>query len=254
MLAFRYDNTFEGLLSAIFDAYIRKAFPKILLAPEEIPPLTATEIHTVATSRPKADRVFAGLCKRLTREGKNTVLLTFLAEEPEAATALFHYICKQFNAPPGISIEGDFSDKDVLAVDRTAKRVNAEVCHLLGFARFQKTAEDIFFSAVAPRHNILSLMLPHFMNRFSGHPWILYDLRRGFGFYHTNGTISEMSLSGDLPASGMLPAHLLAGDEKKIQSVWRQYLCAVTITERINPRLQARCLPRRFWPHMTEMR
>ena len=254
MLAFRYDNTFEGLLSAVFDAYIQKNFPEMLLAPEEIPPLTATTIHTVVTSRPKADRVFAGLCRRLTHEGKNTVLLTFLAEETGTATLLFRYICKQFNAPPSVSIEGNFSDKDVLAVDRAAKRVHAEVCHLLGFARFQKTTEDIYFSAVAPRHNILPLMLPHFMSRFSGHPWVLYDLRRGFGFYHTDGTISEMSLTRNLSSSGMLPEHLLAGDEKKFQTLWRHYLRAVTITEKVNPRLQARCLPRRFWPHMTEMR
>jgi len=253
MLAFRYDTTFEGLLSAVFDAYSRKKFPELLLAPEEIPPLTTTEIHTVATSRSKADRVFTGLCKRLTREGKNTVLLTFLADEAETPTLIFRYICKQFNAPQGVSIEGDFFDKDVLAIDRTAKRVNAEVCHLLGFARFQKTAEDIYFSAIAPRHNILSLMLPHFIDRFSGHPWILYDLRRSFGFYHKDGKISEMSLTGEFPDSGMLPDHLLAEDEKIFQTIWRQYLRAATIMERANLRLQARCLPRRFWPHMIEM-
>ena len=35
MLIFRYDKTFEGLLTAIFDAYSIKRFPDVLLAAEE---------------------------------------------------------------------------------------------------------------------------------------------------------------------------------------------------------------------------
>ena len=254
MLAYRCDNSFEGLLSAVFDAYTQREFPEILLGPEGVPPLTATTVKAVAANRPKADRVFAGLCKRLSREGKNNLLLTFLAEEKEIPSLLFRYIRKVFDAPPGFSVEGDFSDKDILAVDQIARKVTAEVYHLLGFARFQKTAEGMYFSAVSPRHNILSLLLSHFTNRFSSHPWILYDMRRGFGFYAQKGTIHEVSLTEELEDNGMLADHLLAEDEKTFQKTWQQYLKAATITERLNTRLQTRCLPRRFWPYMTEMR
>ena len=254
MLAFRFDNTFEGLLSAVFDAYTRKEFPEILLEPGEIPPLTVAAVHTVATSRPKADRVFAGLGKRLSREGKNTVLLAFLAEQEGVASPLFRYIRKVFDAPPGTTVESDFSDRDILFVDQTARKVYAEHQHLLGFARFQKTTEGIFFSAMSPRYNVLALLLPHFMDRFASHPWIVYDARRGFGFYHEKGTIRDMALDGGTLVDGMLPAHLLAEDEHRFQDTWRRYLQAATITERINWKLQARCLPRRFWPYMTEMR
>ncbi|SBV90899.1 conserved hypothetical protein [uncultured delta proteobacterium] len=254
MLAFRYDNTFEGLLSAVFDAYTRKEFPEIILEPGVIPPLTVSAIREVATSRPKADRVFAGLGKRLSREGKNTVLLAFLAETEGTATHLFRYICKAFDAPPGVTVEADFTDGDILAVDQAARKVFAEHHRLLGFARFQKTADNIFFSAISPRYNVLALLLPHFMDRFASHPWVIYDAGRGFGFYHENGTISDMSLNGELLTSGMLPDRLLAEDEKAFQEIWQEYLRAATIKERMNVTLQARCLPRRFWPYMTEMR
>lgn len=51
MLIFRYDKTFEGLLTAIFDAYSIKRFPDVLLAEEETPPLFYDEIITVIWMR-----------------------------------------------------------------------------------------------------------------------------------------------------------------------------------------------------------
>ena len=256
MLAFRHDNSFEGILSAVFDAYTRKEFPEILLDAEEIPPLTVSAVHEVETSRPKADRVFAGLCKRLTRTGKNTVLLVHLSELAGSAALLFRYIRKIFDAPRdgrGLLPECDFSDRDILAADQIARKVYCEYHHLLGFARFQKTAEGIYFAALSPRHNVLAMLLPHFMDRFSTHPWVVYDARRGFGFYHENGAVSDMTLDGDILENGRLPARLLAEDELLIQSLWAGYLGSATIRERMNLKLQTRCLPRRYWPHMAEM-
>lgn len=252
MLAFRYDRSFEGLLSAIFDAYTRKEFPECILGPEEVPPLTVSSVHTVMTSRSKADRVFAGLGKRLTRTGKNSVLLAFLSEEAEIATLLFRYMRKIFDSPLGKMPETDFADADIFAVDQTARKVYAEQNHLLGFARFQKTAEGIYFAALSPRYNVLSLMPAHFKDRFSAHPWIIYDARRGFGFHHESGIISDVVLEGEVLSDGKLPAHLLAQGEEFFQKMWEGYLASASIRERINRPLQARCLPRRFWPHMTE--
>ena len=33
MIVFRYDRTFEGLLTVVFDAYSRKSFPERLIGP-----------------------------------------------------------------------------------------------------------------------------------------------------------------------------------------------------------------------------
>lgn len=39
MTVFQYDSTFEGLLTALFDAYYRRTFPDLLLAEKEPLPL-----------------------------------------------------------------------------------------------------------------------------------------------------------------------------------------------------------------------
>lgn len=49
MHVFFYDNSFEGLLSAVFDAYTLKIFPERLLAAGEIAPLPTVGTHDVVT-------------------------------------------------------------------------------------------------------------------------------------------------------------------------------------------------------------
>ncbi len=49
MTVFRYDKTFEGLLTAVFDAYARRMWPEALLSEGEPAPLFTSEEHTVVT-------------------------------------------------------------------------------------------------------------------------------------------------------------------------------------------------------------
>ena len=49
MLVFRYDKSFDGLLSALFDAYSLRAFPEALIGPGEPEPLFTERVHEVVT-------------------------------------------------------------------------------------------------------------------------------------------------------------------------------------------------------------
>ena len=66
MLVFRYDKSFDGLLSALFDAYSMRAFPEALIGPGEPEPLFTERVHDVATDEAHAGRVWRGLERRLT--------------------------------------------------------------------------------------------------------------------------------------------------------------------------------------------
>ena len=58
MLVFRYDKSFDGLLSALFDAYSMRTFPAALLGPGEPDPLYPERVHDVATDEAHAGRVW----------------------------------------------------------------------------------------------------------------------------------------------------------------------------------------------------
>ncbi len=251
MLAFLYDKTFEGLLAVIFDAYTHKAFPDVLLGEDDIPPLTVTRTHRVLSREDKTARVFAGLRRRLSPEGLNTLTCAWLADEDGTDRLLLRYLRGVFDAGPGY--ERDYADKDVFAVNQLAHKVYGEAHQLEGFARFQKTADEVYFCALAPRYNVLPLLGRHFAGRFAGQPWVVYDLRRHYGLAHERGTFREVFLDETrLDAVGRLDNNVLAENEHLYQAMWKDYCAAATIAERANPRLQQRCMPRRFWPYMTE--
>lgn len=53
MTVFRFDNTFEGLLTCVFDAYFRRTFPDLLLCEGEPLPLFHDEVVEVHTDEKK---------------------------------------------------------------------------------------------------------------------------------------------------------------------------------------------------------
>ena len=51
MIIFVYDKTFEGLLTAVFDAYSRRTFPDLLVTEGEPFPVSYTHLTLPTNSR-----------------------------------------------------------------------------------------------------------------------------------------------------------------------------------------------------------
>jgi probable DNA metabolism protein len=251
MRVYVYDKSFEGLLSAVFDAYLRRIFPDLLVGEQEVPPLLAAGAHTVCVTREKAERVAAGLKKRLSRSGYGDLLRVWLSEQEGCEMLLLRYLRKIFDSP--YSVERNFADKDVSAVAKLAGQVGTESHLMCGFARFQKTAEGIYCAVIGPRYNVLPLMLSHFTERFGDQRWALYDAKRGYGVLAAGDEgFREITPDAGYAGNGRLKSSLLADGELLFQNLWKSYHRAVSIEERRNPMLQRNCMPKRFWAYMTE--
>ena len=238
-------------MTAVFDAYNRRTFPDRLLGTDEPEPLFVDESYTVLTQDDKSMRVWKGLEQKLEANTLNMITYVWLSELPGSDELIFRYIRKTFDSPR--SIETNFADEDVLRMQKTAQKVSKERHRLIELVRFQKAADDVFFAPVAPDHNCLPLTLGHFKDRFHDQKWILYDTKRNYGYYYDLKTITEMTLdSSDLFPGGKLDESLMATDEKLFQDLWRGYFKAMTIKERINPRLHRQHLPQRYWKYLTE--
>ncbi|MDL2214602.1 TIGR03915 family putative DNA repair protein [Dysgonomonas sp. OttesenSCG-928-M03] len=251
MLIFFYDKTFEGLLTAIFDAYSRKTFPDKLLGEGDIAPLFMEESYRVVTDEKRAIRVWTAIERKISKQACNMLTYAWLSELDGCDELLFRYIRKAIDSEA--SIEMNFGDKDVLELHQIARKVGHEGHYLRMFVRFQKAADDIFFAPVSPIFNALPLVIDHFTDRFADQKWVIYDVKRHYGYYYDLHTTTEMTLDNDDHLlSGKLDENLMAQDEKLFQELWKGYFKAMTIKERINPRLQRQHMPRRFWKYLTE--
>lgn len=251
MIVFYYDKTFEGLLTALFDAYSRKVFPDKLLAKGEIEPMFTEERHTVITQEENASRVWTALQNKISKLACNMLTHVWLSEIEGSDELLFRYIRKAFDTKE--SIEMNFGDQDVLNTHQLARKVSHESHYLKQFVRFQKAADDIFFAPVSPIYNALPLAINHFADRFSDQKWVIYDIKRNYGFYYDLQSVTEITLDNtDSFLDGKLDEKLMAEDEKLFQDLWKGYFKAMTIKERINLKLQRQHMPKRFWKLLTE--
>ncbi|WP_293671669.1 TIGR03915 family putative DNA repair protein [uncultured Parabacteroides sp.] len=252
MTIFVYDKTFEGLLTAVFDAYSRRSFPDLLLAEGEPFPLFYDEAVTIYTDDVKVDRVWKGLQKKISATALSVITVTWLSELPQADLLLFRYIRKAIDAPR--TIELNFGDPDVLEVSKIWKKVTNERHRVIQFLRFQKAADGTFFAAVKPIYNVLPLTLSHLTDRFADQCWLLYDLQREYGYYYDGKETTEVRFEEKEAhlLSGLLSEELMDADEKLFQQMWKTYFKSIAIKERLNPKLHRQNMPARFWKYMPE--
>lgn len=252
MIIFIYDKTFEGLLTAVFDAYSRRSFPDALLGEGDVLPLFHDEVVTICTNHEKCDRVWKGLQKKLSSLALSGLTMNWLSELPEIDKLLFRYIRKVIDSPQ--SIELNFGDPDVLEISKVWKKVSREQLHIIQFFRFQKTSDGTFFSAVEPLYNVLPLVVFHLKDRFADQIWLIYDIKREYGYYYDLKEVTEVRFENKAShlLSGKLSEELMDQDEKLFQQLWKGYFKSIAIKERINPTLHRQNMPARFWKYMTE--
>lgn len=252
MTLFYYDRSFEGLLSALFDAYSRRQFPDHIRGVGEPAPMFTDTIHEVVSDTVKAGRVWRGLEKKVPGYVCNMVMCVWLSEEVGSDELLFRFLRKIFDRPGGAF--ADFADDDILQIKKLAQKVAYEGQRMRMFVRFQKAADGTFFAPVSPVYNALPLSIEYFRDRFADQRWFIYDTRRRYGYAYDLHEVREVTLENDEDIiEGKLSDEQMAEDEKLFQSMWKTYHKAIAIKERTNPRLQRQFMPRRYWKYLTEM-
>jgi len=259
MTVYVFDHTLDGLLTAVFDSFFLHQQPEFLLAEGEQLPLFADEPHHVVTDSEKAERVWKGLEKHLSKDGLRMITVSWLSEERALNQPLFNFICKVFRREPFDSYERNASDPDVLEVRNTCRRVLHEQLRMKQFIRFQKAKDGTYLAVVSPDHNVLPLIIDHFQDRFNDQPWLIYDAKRHYGYYY-DGAAAPIHITFEDEAAvpfnlsnGKLDAEVLSENDQIFQQLWRTYFKAICIKERMNPRKQLSDMPRRYWKYMTEL-
>ena len=256
MQVYVFDNTLDGLLTAVFDSFFRKQQDVTLLVEGEQLPLFADEPYRVVTDSEKATRVWKGLEKHLSKDGLHMITLSWLSEERALNQPLFNFICKVFRTNVK-GLERNASDEDVLAVRNTCRRVLHEQLRMKQFIRFQKAKDGTYLGVVSPDNDVLPLVISHFQDRFNDQPWLIYDARRHYGYYYDGSTATRITFEDEtqIPFSlenGKLNDAVLSDNDQLFQDLWRTYFKAICIKERMNPKKQLSDMPRRYWKYMTE--
>lgn len=252
MNIFSFDNTFEGLLTLAFECYSRRDFPDEILSGEGSQnQLFASNIE-ITTDEQKAERVWNGIVARSSEDNAHRIYRVFLSGLPDTPMLLVNFI--RIIIDSNVNQEMNFSLPVVVDVHKLHQKVCREAHRIHMFTRFQKTVEGSYYASFAPMYDVLPLCLPHFRDRFADQQWIIYDLKRNYGFLYNLKTV-ERVVFDDLKVNsqnGQLHQSLLAEDEKLFQKLWKQYFKSICIEERRNDKVHRQHLPQRFWKYLPE--
>jgi probable DNA metabolism protein len=246
-LVFLSDGTFEGLLTAIFESYVRKVEP-VQIRPRagHRPSLFESGVE-IACDPEKAERVWKGLKRHLGSEVRSQIHQAYLTGEPDVETLIYRRI--RLALPLREKSAEVESPAICLAIERLSQKVRREAHRMKGLVRFTKTEPNLFWAMINPRYDILPLIRRHFEKRYADQSWVIFDTARSYGLYFDKQTTREMrSYTGPFPGDFEGPN----SDEETCRQLWKTYFTAVNITERNNPRLHLRQLPRRYWSYLPE--
>jgi len=247
-----FDNSFDGFLTLVFESYRLRIVPDVISRAGENQSYLFSNLIYIPTEEEKADRVWKRIIEKTSKENADRIYRVFMSEVPESAKMIYEFI-RLMNEKP-YNIETDFSLAPVLSISKLHMKVAREADRIRMFTRFQKTAEKSYFASFSPQYNVLPLIIPHFADRFADQDWIIYDLKRNYGFYSNSEETIRISFDSlpVNPVTGQLEEPFHDPDERQFQMLWRKYYESITIEHRRNYKLHRQMLPKRFWKYLPE--
>ncbi len=244
MKEYVYDNSFDGLLTAIFDAYPEKGSIKLTKESCYTPNLLYESI-TVQTDQDKADRVYNSLYNKLSYTTLSNVYHLYLCDADDIDTLIFNYIKLCYKHSDNINLA---KNNDIIrAVDKYTKRVYGEAHRFQGFVRFKEIAPLVFYAKVEPDHNILPLIINHFKERFSDQHFIIHDLKRKYAIVYDlkEAYLQDLSLKEGQRLSKLT-------DTDSFENLFKSFYQSITLKERHKERQMRSYMPSRYWKHLIE--
>lgn len=237
-MVYIYDNSYEGFLTALFDSYND---PDALIYSSHYPGPPMLENLPVSTDLSKSTRLQKGIETKLGKAVLRDIYLLYLADTPDHGIITLQYLRFCFHV--GKKARSLRYEPSVKAALTLREKVTREWDRMLGFVRFNKTSDDVYVSNISPDHNILPLIANHFASRMPSHSFIIRDISRG---------LAILSHKGVWVLTELAPDTVFDFTSDEFRTIWKDYWKTMAISERLNPELQRRCMPKRYWKNLTE--
>lgn len=247
----KYDGSFEGFLCSVFYVYEHKLTAITIEKIKSHEPTFFDNAIVINSEDRKARRVWKGLSKKISSSGKTKIYKAFLSEIPNIENTLLYYIQKAMAST--INIEGDFTDPEILHLEKTVKKINREKHRMDAFVRFRLTKDGIYFATVEPDFDVLPLNADHFKNRYADQKWLIYDLKRKYGIYYNLDKVETviLELNSEINYQNKASSYFTF-EELQFQELWSNYFKSSNIATRKNMTLHIKHIPKRYWKYLSE--
>lgn len=277
-VAYCYDGTLEGLLSAVFQAYELHEDPQDIVREGNLQPRLGQTVRFVETDIGHAERVQRGVRRVCGAASADAVMRASLSDDPDAGTVVYRFVryamaqkrphdctgCRKRAACPGptaprgptaaagcsgkarSSVLNDLAHPAVEPLHRLVRAVENERHRMIQFLRFEHLENGVWLARCNPSASVVPLLMDWFCARFNTQPFIVYDESHGMaGVYEGR--------RWHLVRTDRLSVPDRAADEQLMQAAWKRFYRTVAVEARYNPELRRQHMPKRLWKNILEL-
>ena len=244
-LAYVYDGSLEGLLSAVFLAFERKEHPADVAPVASYAPRLGQVATAVKTDMQRAARVRAGIVRECGIDTFRQVAEASLSDEHDKGAAVLTFV--RYAMRRGSRARFDKAAPEVARFAEIVRSVQNERHLWQQFMRFSKTEGGVYVAVCNPKASVVPLLMDWFSARFNVQPFIVYD-----EVHHVAGVSRDGSWSL-VQADDFTPPPA-AADDALFEQAWKTFYDAVAIDARYNPELRMHFMPKRLWKNIVEMK
>ena len=240
-------------MSGVYEAYAsRLGFEnvKLQMETEMDRELFADYVEVIPESE-KAEKVLRTIRKELGLDAYEAICQAAASWDRRKADAIFKTVVLGLHLPKKQKVMNCLTKEYVCTVADLSKKTWHEAHRYMGFVRFTELSGNILYSDIKPENDILSLIAPHFANRYPEENWIIYDERRENFAIHRAGK-GWMIVEGKRIAEDLKSQQSM--EEEDYRAMWKAFTKSVAIEARKNENLQKQLLPLKFRDKMNEFK
>lgn len=244
-LAYVYDGTLEGLLSAVFYAYEYREYPVDVAKESCFQARIGQRVRVIQTDVSRAQRVRDGLIRVCGWRVYSAVRAVSLSDEPDAGFATLRFI--KYAMERGKRVLQDLVHPDVERFDSIRRFVGGEQHQMLQFIRFRKVEGGVYVAQCSPKASVVPLIMGRLAERFNDQPFLVHDrVHEIAGVYDGRSWWLTQTKLLQIPPDTL--------DEKTMARAWKVFYDTISVEARYNPELRRSNMPVRFWQDLTELK
>lgn len=246
---FLCQNSFDGILCGVYDAYLSQLnLDECRLELEdEYEYAMFCDYREVLPEAWKAGKVADKVNRVMSEEAYVYLYRAGLHKSPDRADRILRFI--RLGLKYGRNTLRMLQNPDVYEIFQMNRYVGNEAHFLVEFVRFEKLSSGLFYGTVGPENDVLEIVAAHFADRFPDMDWMLYDevhqkaaLHSKSGFWVMHEGVTESELEG-MNRTETPDVYV---------DMWKTFFETISIEERRNPQCQRNMLPLRYRKYMTE--
>lgn len=243
MKIFKCDGTFEGILTAVFDAYKISSNEEIMIETDTLSNIALFgDVIEVITDTVKSTRVANGL-RRISEQAYYYTYLAAISYDNDRGTSIFYFIKRCFEI--GEEAINDLHNLHISHMLNMYRNAEKEFWHYRGFLRFIKY-NDFLLGRYEANNDIMDLLADFFSDRLKQEHFVIVDMKRGKAAVHkayTDYFITDFDVN-------VIKRLTISESERLIMDTFETFKNTIGIEGRRNEKLQQQMMPLRFRKYM----